>query len=281
MFLGEGGPRKMTRRLRAIAGFYGVADLGSLPLRLCFRSPHLSNTQHLQTIGAELKERRPVLVVLDPLYLAARGASGSALYEMGEVLEALQSQCQAVEAALLVIHHFNRSEGRGSGRLSGAGPAEWGRVLVSAERKHEHVDPATLESAVTLDIDFLGDEIPETTLRIRRKVSALDPADLSSPLVYSVEVLDSTDDPAGSAMAPATRRVLAVVTAADGEWLDTRQIGDRLAVDETGMSPLKPRTIQAATKDLTALGFLESRGAGGASGFQWRSPVRIEADDAL
>jgi hypothetical protein len=271
MFLGEGGPRKMTRRLRAIAGFYGVAGLGELPLRMCFRSPHLTNAQHLQSVAAELKEHKPVLVILDPLYLAARGAQGSQLYEMGEVLEALQSLCQSAGAALLVAHHFNRQGGSGSSRLSGAGPAEWGRVLITAERKAEHTDLETLETAVTLELEFIGDEIPETTLRIRRKVSAIDPDDLSSPLIYSVEVLapgETADD--RNDLPPATRRVLAAIAAAD-DWVDSRNIGDRVAADETGLGGLKRRTIQAATKTLADGEYVESRGAGGAGGgFQWR-----------
>jgi hypothetical protein len=263
----------MTRRLRAVAAFYG-AELGEQPLRMCFRAPHLTNAQQLQTIAEELKTNPPVLVVLDPLYLSARGAQGSQLYEMGEVLEALQSLCQSVGAALVVVHHHNRAEGRGMTRLSGAGPAEWGRVIVSAERKAEHVDPSTLESAVTLDIDFIGDEIPETTLRIRRKVRAVDPEDLSSPLVYSVEVLegDAPTEDDRSGMRPAHRRVLAVLEAVeDDRWLLVREIGDRLAVDTTGLSPLKERTIQDALKVLTDGGQVEVASILGSPTRRWRA----------
>src|ERR1019366_3044048 len=155
----------------------------------CLRAPHLSDEQHLATITGELDEVSPVLVVVDPLYLAARGAQGSQLYEMGAVLEGIQSLCQQVDSALLVSHHHNRQKGQGMGRLSGAGPAEWGRVIVNAEVKSSRTDEVTKETAVVLELVFVGDEIPETTVTIRRRVMAVAPDDLASPLTYSVQAL--------------------------------------------------------------------------------------------
>lgn len=263
-FLGEGGDRKMVRRLEAVAEFYGV-ELRSLPIVLCMRAPHLSDVQHLQVVANKLDEVRPVLVVVDPLYLAARGAQGSQLYEMGAVLEGIQTLCQEVDAALLASHHHNRQKGQGIARLSGAGPAEWGRVIASAEVKTSHTDEVTKETAVVLELVFVGDEIPETTLTIRRRVMAVDPDDLASPLVYSIEVLENQmreDD----GMPPSHRRVLEVVNSAGGDWLDTLQIGDRLA--DKGW-PLKRVTILVAAKRLVENDLIERRGTVG-NAFQWR-----------
>jgi len=267
-FLGEGGTRKMTRRLSAIADHYGT-DLAGLPLQLCFRSPHLSNELHLALVREELARTRPVLVVLDPFYLSARGAQGSQLYEMGAVLESVQALCQEVGAALLVVHHLNRQEGRGMGRLSGAGPAEWGRVIVTAEVRSANTDPITLESNVVLELDFAGDEIPETTLRLRRRVRAVSPDDLESPLVYSVEVLEeAVSEPEKSdGLTPSARRVLTILDAA-GDWLDVKVIGDRLAVDGF---PLKARTIQAAAKGLVEADLIEVRTLFGTNSLRWRT----------
>jgi hypothetical protein len=281
MFLGEGGRRKMVRRLMAVAEFYNV-ELRALPIVLCLRAPHLSDEQHLATIADKLDEVRPSLAVIDPLYLAARGAQGSQLYEMGAVLEGIQSLCQRVGSALLVSHHLNRQEGRGMGRLSGAGPAEWGRVIVTGEVKASRTDPETQESAVTLELDFVGDEIPETTLTIRRRVRAIDPDDLASPLVYSVEVLENAtrarDD---DGMPPSHQRVLAVLTASTpGEWLDRYAIGDRLAADDTGRPCLRKRTILDATAALVERGLIESRGSAG-SAYQWRVSESEEAGNDL
>ncbi len=45
-------------------------------------------------VEAEIERHRPVLVIIDPLYLAARGARGWDLYEMGAHLEGIQLVCQ-------------------------------------------------------------------------------------------------------------------------------------------------------------------------------------------
>ena len=56
----------------------------------------------LAAIQAELEAHPAALVILDPLYLAAAGASGANLYDMGAVLQAIQGVCQAAGCALLV-----------------------------------------------------------------------------------------------------------------------------------------------------------------------------------
>jgi len=281
-FLGEGGDRKMLRRIAAVADFYDIVEHRSLPIVLCLRAPHLSDEQHLAVIADKLDEVRPSLTVIDPLYLAARGAQGSQLYEMGAVLEGIQTLCQQVDSALLVSHHHNRQKGQGMGRLSGAGPAEWGRVIVSADVKSSRTDDETKETAVVLELVFVGDEIPETTLTICRRVRAVDPDDLASALVYSVEVLegDALATSAPDGMRPAHRRVLQALIDAS-EWLDKVQIGNRVAVDSTGLGGLKVRTILDATRALVQSGRVESR-SGTGNAFQWRATSgRQEAGKCL
>jgi hypothetical protein len=97
MFLGEGGERKVVRRLEAIARTRGVL-LDDLRIRVCFRVPHLTNGAHMLIIQEEIQTFRPQLVIIDPLYLAARGARGSDLFEMGANLEGIQVIAQAVDA---------------------------------------------------------------------------------------------------------------------------------------------------------------------------------------
>jgi hypothetical protein len=106
VFLGEGGERATVRRIEAIATAKGV-DPGQLAerLRLCFRVPRLAAPGaggELVAIQEELAAHPAALVVLDPLYLAAAGASGANLYDMGAVLQAIQGVCQAAACALLV-----------------------------------------------------------------------------------------------------------------------------------------------------------------------------------
>jgi hypothetical protein len=185
VFLGEGSERKAIGRIRAVCAHQKV-KLEDLPIRVCHRAPHLTSEHHLEQIHAELDRCPPRLIVVDPLYLAAKGANSASLYEMATVLEPIQHAAQSVGAALVVVHHWNQTgTGTGRQRMSGAGPAEWGRVLVSvAVTNRRTEDSATV---VDLSLEFIGDEIPDTTLTIRRRVWADDPDDLASPMHYELD----------------------------------------------------------------------------------------------
>jgi hypothetical protein len=262
LFLGEGGERATVRRIEAIATAKDVdPDQLTDRLRLCFRVPRLAAPgagSELTAIQAELVEHPAVLVVLDPLYLAAAGASGSNLYDMGAVLQAIQGVCQHAGCALLVVTHWNKTgDGRGADRISGAGPAAWARVICSVAIHYRGSDPDGA-STVLLGVELIGGEIADTRFRIRRRVHADDPADLSAPLSYAVEVLAADDpedlDPAAAGLSKSRQWVLTALRAG-GDLQTVKQLGDHLA--QAG-HPLKPRTIQ------TALGELE--GAGLAAG---------------
>ena len=226
-------------------------------LRLCFRVPRLAAPGaggELAAIQAELAEHPAALVVLDPLYLAAAGASGSNLYDMGAVLQAIQGVCQHAGCALLVVTHWNKTgDGRGADRISGAGPAAWARVICSVSIQHRGSDPDGA-STVLLGVELIGGEIADTRFRIRRRVHADDPTDLGSPLSYAVEVLADDDDqdldPAAAALSKSRQWVLTALRAG-GELQTVKQLGDRLA--QAG-HPLKPRTIQLALGELEAAG---------------------------
>lgn len=261
VFLGEGGKRKMLRRAHAVAEAKGV-EWRDLDIDLCFRAPHLSSATDLAEIEDKLRRKSLYrLVIVDPLYLAAKGAKGSDLYGMAGYLEPLQHLCQQYEASLMIAHHWNKGgEGKGADRMTGVGPQEWGRVLLSAGVASRRTDKATGASVVTLDLDIVGDEIADTNLRIRRTVSADDPNDLDSPLRYGVELLDADDPPGDHNMRPATRRVLTLLEESTTA-LTVLDIGDILANDSTGI-PLKRRTIQAALAELKALGMADDEDIG-------------------
>jgi hypothetical protein len=286
LFAGEGGPRKVVRRFRAVCRSRDI-DPTMLPVRVCLRAPHLTNEAAMVLVEAEIEQHHPVLVIIDPLYLAARGARGSDLYEMGAHLEGIQVICQRHGSALLIAHHWNKTgDGKGAKRMSGAGPDAWGRVLISAAVVSRHTDRDTGASSVVLDLDFQGDEIPETTTRIRRKVWTDDQNDLSSPMRYEVELIapagSCADDSDG--LRPSARRVLSVLDAS-GEWETVRTVGDALADDSTGLSPLKARTIQDALAALVAADLADTAGVLGSSGGRWRSAraysLEMEAQDAF
>jgi hypothetical protein len=258
VFLGEGGERATVRRVEAIAASKGVnPDQLADQLRLCFRVPRLAAPGaggELAAIQAELDTHPAALVVLDPLYLAAAGASGSNLYDMGAVLQAIQGVCQHAGCALLVVTHWNKTgDGRGADRISGAGPAAWARVICSISIQHRGSDPDGA-STVLLGVELIGGELADTRFRLRRRVHADNPADLGSPLAYAVEVLADDDDqdldPAAAALSKSRQWVLTALRAG-GELQTVKQLGDRLA--QAG-HPLKPRTIQLALGELEAAG---------------------------
>jgi AAA domain-containing protein len=259
------------------------ADLDQLAdrLRLCFRVPRLAAPgagAELAAIQAELQAHPAALVILDPLYLAAAGASGSNLYDMGAVLQAIQGVCQQAGCALLVVTHWNKTgDGRGADRISGAGPAAWARVICSVSILHRGSDPDG-RSSVLLGVELIGGEIADTHFRLRRQIHAEDPADLGSPLAYSVQVLAAEDDqdldPAAAALSKSRQWVLAALRAG-GELQTVKQLGDRLA--QAG-HPLKPRTIQTALAELEAAGLARGSEEGNGRARYW-SPTTPDPDD--
>lgn len=190
-FLGEGGRRKIHRRLAAVSAFHQVdeADIEDR-LELCYRAPVVSKLDHGTVVVEKVKAFQPELIVVDPLYLSVRGANGSDLYAMGEHLELFQRIAELGPAALVVVTHWNKTgTGKGRDRFTGAGPAEWGRVTVSMSVEARKGDANS--SAVTIRAEFVGDEIADREVTFVRTVAAEDPDDLRSPMTYGVEISEA------------------------------------------------------------------------------------------
>lgn len=257
MLAGEGSHGNLVRRLRAVCAAKSLAA-EDLPITVCLRVPHLRDRGHLSELAQRLADIRPVLVTLDPLYLAARGSEGSSLYSMGEALEEVQHLCQAADAALLVITHYNRKEGKGPSRISGAGPAEWGRVLMGTQVLSRHVDAQTRETTVLSEIDIIGGEISDRTLRVLRRIRADDPTDLGSRLHYSVqteEVSDAMAREPGQKLPPATLKILEALRAANGRALGASEIVDWI-VTNYGHG-LRRETVSRALGELVEIGAID------------------------
>lgn len=222
VFAGEGGDGNVVRRIRAIAASRQVKP-EELPMRVCTRAPKLNDDAAMAVLGDHLRATRPRLVVLDPLYLFARGAKLGDLYAMGELLEVPQLLCAEIGASLVVVHHYNRQRDQtGANRITGAGPAEWGRVLLTAEVVSRRTDTTTRATTVISKLDVLGGEVPDTTYRVTRTVSAADPDDLDSPMTYAVSVAagGQTEGNAGpgdatDGLPPAAVKILQAVRALD------------------------------------------------------------------
>ncbi len=265
LFLGEGGERSFLRRLEAVCSSRGltIADLIGR-LRACFRVPRLRDRDHLSLLETELAQHPPRLIVLDPLYLAAAGAHGSDLYEMGEVLGAVQQLAQQAGTALVVTTHWNKTGiGNGPERFTGVGPGAWGRVLASAavERRGQEADGS---SVVQLRWEFRGSEIPDAVFRVRRRVRSEDPTSLTARMYYDVEVTSEGEDLDGSSEA----RILATLEGAGLDGLTPREIGDALAVDGRG-KPLTLRTIQRVLAELVAAGRIDGEKGDGSRPGRW------------
>ena len=227
LFAGEGGEGAIVRRLRAICESRGLRA-EDLPITVCARAPHLKDDDHMALFEEAVDQIRPTLVILDPLYLSAVGAKGGDLYGMGELLERGQLICDAAGAALVVVTHFNRGNRSGAERISGAGPAEWGRVLIGADVKSRHTDPVTKATTVVAVLDVIGGEVPDQAWRIKRVIVADDPDSLDSPLRYSVEVL-SEEEAAEDDMPPARRKLLEAVHAIGENGATNRELVDWIA----------------------------------------------------
>jgi AAA domain len=258
VFLGEGGQRAIVRRLRAICAHkhLAVEELAAR-IRLCFRVPRLTSGEDLAAVAGELAARPAALVILDPLYLAVGVAgAGADLYAMGTVLSAIQGVCQQAGAALVVVTHWNKTgEGRGHRRISGVGPGAWGRVLASAAVAHRTTSPDGT-STVVLGFEVIGGELADTAFRVRRRVWATDPADLTSPLHYAVEVLADDhpgEDDAGGRELSLSRQLVLGALRAGGPQQTVKQLGDHTAAQG---HQLKKRTIQEALAELEERGLV-------------------------
>jgi hypothetical protein len=235
VFLGEGGERKNIRRLHAICANKGVV-LEELPLRVCWRMPRLTDEEHLAELEVELAEHRPELVVLDPFYLGQGRADGRNLALMGDVLGEVQVRCQDAGASLVVVAHWNKTgEGKGAARITGTGLQEWARVIGTASV----VDKQTQDdnkTTVTLEWSFEG-ELPDRFFDMTRVVWADNPTNLGSELHYAVTVERRSSQRGaaeGEQLSDTERRVLGVVTAAEG--------------------PVKPSDVHRRLEELAAQG---------------------------
>jgi hypothetical protein len=247
MFAGEGSEANLVRRIDAVCESRGL-DPDALPIVVCTRSPHLADDWHRRLMREKVAEVRPVLVTLDPFYLSVPNAKGGSLYDMGAVLEHAQHICQDAGAALLVVTHHNRNRSAtGAGRITGAGPAEWGRVLITGEVKSRSIDPDTRRTTVTTELEVIGGEVPGGTWRVTRKIWADNPDDLDSPLHYEITAREPDEDDTPPGWSPAKWKVLQALRAADGPRTNS-QLGDWIKT-KYGIG-LKRNTISQCLNEL-------------------------------
>ena len=116
----ETPPLQLQQRLRQMAAGRGLdlAALDGLDV-LCGHRLFLDDQQTLDRLGVAILERRPRLIILDPLVRLHRRDENHAT-DMACFLGSLRSLTQLTGAGLVVVHHLNKTAGF-DGRRLGAG----------------------------------------------------------------------------------------------------------------------------------------------------------------
>jgi hypothetical protein len=208
-FFAEDDAAEVVRRINAICADRGL-DPDTLPIRLCFSPPNISNDVALSAVARELADHPAVAMVLDPLYLSiGEKGDGANLYAMGSVLRAIGEVCRRAGTALMIAHHWNKGgTGTGRQRLSGTGTTQWARSIISVSTSSSFIETVEddyddrqvtqYRKTANLLLDVSGNSVVDQELTVRRLMYATDPVDLDSPLIYHVERVHLLDADAGS-----------------------------------------------------------------------------------
>ncbi len=207
-FAGEGGRRRVLRRLDAIARSRGI-ELGDIDgLRVSLRAPVVGDENVRAAISAELDAYPADLIIGEPFYLMGRGVGRGQLNEIGAVLGACQEVAQDAGAALLLGDHWNKGgEGIGANRITGAGMHEWSRVIVNGMVEDSRTNVEDRSTVVDLRWDVSG-EMPEFGFKLRRTVRSEDPSDPRSRLTYACAFLGEHDPTTTSMLSEEAMRLL-------------------------------------------------------------------------
>jgi len=253
-FVGEGGKRKIMRRSMGVAEGRGLY-LGDLPIQYVMRAPNLSDDVAIENLRITVDRVRPVLTIVDPFYLAGGAkADASKLNSMGEVLINPQMICQEANSALMVAAHCNRNKGAsGLDQISGAGLAEWARIVaILTDTKHTK-DILTGRTSVDLKVELIGDEIAGEIFTVNREIWQDDPDDLASPMHYVLSRSSMAPEQIADMIPPKLEPMLKVLEAAEGH-LTKREISERLRAQ--GHTP-SDSTIRNHLEKLMAKGRVE------------------------
>jgi hypothetical protein len=104
---------------------------------------NLLDESHFRWLETQVREKKPKLVVLDPLYLMTPGVDENSAVQMTPVLKNLLSLKQAYNVGILLVHHYNKpreGDDRHPGnRISGTGVFyRWFESAMYLEKGSEH-----------------------------------------------------------------------------------------------------------------------------------------------
>lgn len=191
--VGEGRERKQVRRILAIGKHKGLTtdEISKLDMHIMMSVPTLRDEAQLDELEMKIREVKPVLVIIDPFYLAAAGINLSQINEVGTVLKPLQAIIERHNTALMISHHWNKTgTGDAHSRASGVGLTAWGRFLISIEIAKSSTDPYTRKTTVLQKWHIKGDEVMTDDIHIERAVWT-DSKDPQSEMHYTLLVPDA------------------------------------------------------------------------------------------
>ncbi len=195
LFAGEGTEAELMFRVLAVCEHKGIRprDLAGL-IRTAASVPRFMDKDDMDILTMELESFEPSLCLIDPAYVALRGAQQGSLTDIGERLEPIRTATQDAGVTLTLAWHWNQT-GVGSGpqRFTGAGAAEWGRFLGSAKLERKWREDGVLNSQKLYD--WSGSEIPDFQFRVTQRVWSDDPDDINSLLHYDVVANEVHSDP--------------------------------------------------------------------------------------
>jgi hypothetical protein len=239
VMVNEGDMWEFYRRLAAVCRSRALDMqedvLATGRLRVQPAPSNLSDSQALNRIYKELAEFSPDLFLIDPWYLSAGEADGKNIVQAGLVLSNLQGIAQDIGAALMIFHHWNQTgSGQGFHRWTGAGLAEWGRVLINVSLA-QFVDAQPYEedptgrtfarAVVTLKGQTSG------AYQIERTIYTDDADDLESLMHYQMKARP-VDAQVAAGKSP-ERKILRVVLESQAE-LGKTEICDEAAGSASG-----------------------------------------------
>jgi hypothetical protein len=191
--LGEGTERKQVRRILAIGRQKGLTDaqIKALPIHILLDVPQVKDQDHIAELEEKIRQVKPVLVEIDPFYLAASGVDFAKLSDVGQALKPVQTVTQRYNSALMLSHHWNKTgNGDSISRTSGVGLTAWGRFLIGIKIEKESMDPVTRKTCVLQTWSVKGDEVMTEDFSVERTVWVDDPADLTSDMHYELTLPD-------------------------------------------------------------------------------------------
>lgn len=181
IFSGESGRRPLKKMVRRSCRFLGV-DWGSLEGRLLLSTelPQCADMRDMLEFAALIKDWKPDVVMVDPVYLCLSGDDTANLSKQGGLLRRIYDVCKMEEALLMLAHHARKHAGKSTGSLqnslrrlelsdvTGAGFEEFAGQWVVISRRKPFV-AGSLHHELWLGIGGRDDQSAEYAIDVRLK----------------------------------------------------------------------------------------------------------------